>query len=312
MSRSGFGDVLKNPLVIGLLASHLAENLAQSYGQAKQNAMMPDPTEQAFERQALATGKPVTEMPNTGMMHRIFGVGSDMTKASPDTMAREQLALRGQAGEDLGNYAKAAELARYVGAPNYNAMMQGPFGQSLTSRGMTFPANMPYSTPAEEVVQLRQDMANSLNTYRGGELDVRNRIADISGQNADIRGQLADLKSSGGGNAGLMQSRQMGLVTNMIRNLDPMGTGKYSSFAPQAMAQLASGVPPEQVFAWMKTQGSPEASGPGMWTKMMDWFKSPSGPAPASAEGEPDVSFYGPAGSPSPSPIKGTTAPWSK
>ena len=119
---STLGKLLSNPLIAGVLAAHALGETARAYNES-QNA--PDPNDEKFERQALVSGSPVTEMPRTGLFSHFMGP----IKATPDQMNKETLALREQSMNQIGAVQKGAELANKIGSQNYNDLMSSYFGK---------------------------------------------------------------------------------------------------------------------------------------------------------------------------------------
>jgi hypothetical protein len=96
MARLSFGSLLKNPLVLGVLATEMTSNLAKSYTEAENQsrAEEADQTKQLTEV-AGATGKIQTEVPRSGLFGQI---GSKLGLVSPNVPLKPyQIAEEGQA-----------------------------------------------------------------------------------------------------------------------------------------------------------------------------------------------------------------------
>lgn len=138
---AGLGSILANPLVISVLAADALSQTANAY-RAAQNA--PNPDDDRFITRALASGGPVESIePNRGFFGRALqgaGLLSDTTRATPDQIAKEKLALQGQGRERLQEASTGAELASRVGHGNYNALMRA-YHLGLPE--------LPFETPSE-------------------------------------------------------------------------------------------------------------------------------------------------------------------
>ena len=127
---AGLGKILSNPLVFSVLAANAANQTANAYNAA---ANAPDPNDERFTLQALASGGPVGEIaPKRGIFGKglqALGVLPDKVQANPNQLAKETLALRGQGLEGLDTAYKVSEIGKNIGHTNLDTLMAGEFGK---------------------------------------------------------------------------------------------------------------------------------------------------------------------------------------
>jgi hypothetical protein len=102
MAHLSFGSLLKNPLVLGVLATEMTSNLAKSYTEAENNSRAEEAQQtQELDTIAASRGEPITEMPRQGLFGKLAskaGLISPTTPVSPYQLASENLAIQGQQG----------------------------------------------------------------------------------------------------------------------------------------------------------------------------------------------------------------------
>jgi hypothetical protein len=100
MANISFGSLMKNPLVLGVLATEMTGNLAKSYTEAENQSRAEEALQtEKLKSVAAATGQIQTEVPREGLFGKIgaaTGLISPTTPAKPYQIAEEGLAVQGQ------------------------------------------------------------------------------------------------------------------------------------------------------------------------------------------------------------------------
>ncbi len=119
MARVGFGTLLKNPLVIGVLATEMTSNLAKSYTEAQNNERADEAAQtEQLKSLAGATGQIQTEVPREGLFGKIgskLGLVSPNVPLKPYQIAEEGQAIQGNQMAQTEAVQKAMQARKELG-----------------------------------------------------------------------------------------------------------------------------------------------------------------------------------------------------
>lgn len=186
MAHLSFGSLLKNPLVLGVLATEMTSNLAKSYTES-QNQARADEAEQTKELTEVAgvTGKIQTEVPKTGFGALLSktGLTSPTTPLKPYQIAEQGQAVQGEQAAMQSQVEDAISKRKELGPEGWVK-----FKQSL-AEGNTFQRLLAGQLPdipqtPEETKALRDTKGATVIDYGagpGGKDIIEPKVAGATG-----------------------------------------------------------------------------------------------------------------------------------
>lgn len=175
MSDFSFGSLLKNPLVLGVLATKMTSNLAQSYTEV-QNQQRADEAQQTKELSSIAgqTGKITTEVPRSGL----FGKIATQFGASPNVPLKPYQIAEEGAAVQAGQAAQQADVEKLIGLrkelgpegwANYKSkLMEGtPYQRKLVEMAPDIP-----ELPSEKKAQQEQSTSKTIYLPDGSTREI--------------------------------------------------------------------------------------------------------------------------------------------